>query len=185
MKVLVVSDIHGSVKYTKKLIEAFHQEEADQILLLGDVLYHGPRNALPEEYNPLEVAELLQEYIDCIWAVRGNCDSEVDEMVLGFDLSADYRLFHIDGMDVIASHGHIYHPDHLPKHRGGVLFLFGHIHIPLAEKREGNYIGNPGSVSLPKGKTNSYGILENKMWIVKDFEGNILDSIKIDFESLF
>jgi len=182
MKLLVASDIHGSIKYAKKLIEIFEREKADQMLLLGDVLYHGPRNDLPEEYNPKEVFELLGQYKEKIWAVRGNCDAEVDEMVLGFDLMSDYRLFHIDGLDIIASHGHIYHPEQMPLHTSPVLFLYGHIHVAVAEKHGNDYIGNPGSISLPKSDTNSYGILENKKWFVKDLEGNIIKDIEIDFQ---
>jgi phosphoesterase, MJ0936 family len=182
MKLLVASDIHGSIKYAKKLIEIFERENADQMLLLGDILYHGPRNDLPEEYNPKEAFELLGEYKEKIWAVRGNCDAEVDEMVLGFDLMSDYRLFHIDDLDIIASHGHIYHPAQMPLHTSPVLFLYGHTHVAVAEKQGNDYIGNPGSISLPKSDTNSYGILENKKWFVKDLEGNIIKDIEIDFQ---
>lgn len=181
MKLLVASDIHGSYDYAEKIIKAFHQEKADRLLLLGDFLYHGPRNPLPKGYDPLKVAELLNQYADQIWAVRGNCDSEVDQMVLDFDIMADYLPISINQIDIIASHGHIYNPEHPPKYSRPFLFLFGHIHIPIAEKADFGYIGNPGSASLPKAKTNSYGVLDGNTWMVKDFEGEILESIEIDF----
>ena len=182
MKLLVASDIHGSIKYARKLIEVFEKEKADQILLLGDILYHGPRNDLPEEYNPKEVFLLLSQYKEKIWAVRGNCDAEVDEMVLEFDLMSDYRLFHIDGLDIIASHGHVYHPEHIPLHSTPVLFLYGHTHVAVAERKGNDYIGNPGSISLPKSDTNSYGILENKKWLIKDLDGKVIRHVEIDFQ---
>ena len=181
MKILVASDIHGSAYYAEKVIEAFKQEGADRILLLGDLLYHGPRNPLTKDYNPAKVAELLNQYADKIWAVRGNCDSEVDQMVLDFNISADFMPIVLNSITVIATHGHVYGPEQLPKMAQKFLLLFGHIHLPIAQKESYGYLGNPGSTSLPKeGNPSSYGILEETKWIVKTFEGEEIAAVNFD-----
>ena len=180
MKILVASDLHGSLYYTQKLIEIYQQEQADQILLLGDILYHGPRNPLPKDYNPAEVVKLLNSYADKIWAVRGNCDSEVDQMVLDFNISADMMPLHIEDTLVIATHGHIYNKQQPPKVSGTYLLLFGHIHIPMAQKTDFGFIGNPGSLVLPKDNhPSSYGLLTKDKWTVKDIGGEIIAEIEL------
>lgn len=151
MKYMFASDIHGSAYYTRKIAEKFEKSGAKKLILLGDLLYHGPRNDLPKEYAPKEVLSILNTYKDYILAVRGNCDSEVDQMVLEFPMMADYAFFSFEGVDIYASHGHIYNPDHLLPMQSGAGFIFGHIHLPIAEKRGEYYILNPGSASLPKG----------------------------------
>lgn len=180
MKILVASDIHGSLTYTHKVMEAYQRENAERLLLLGDLLYHGPRNPLPDGYDPLMVSQLLNSHAGLIWAVRGNCDSEVDQMVLDFEMMADYMPLCVNGMNIIASHGHIYNPENLPKQQGKIFFLFGHIHLPVAEKTAFGYAGNPGSAALAKNGIPSYGLLDNQQWVIKDFENRIIEKIEID-----
>ena len=147
---MIASDIHGAAGFCQSLLEAFDREGADRLLLLGDILYHGPRNDLPEGYNPRGVIALLNERRDLLLCVRGNCDTEVDQMVLDFPVMADYALLEIDGRRIYATHGHVFHPDHLPPLRPGDVLLFGHTHIPTRTERNGILCLNPGSVSIPK-----------------------------------
>lgn len=147
MKLLIASDIHGSAVWCKKLIDAFKAEGAEKLVLLGDILYHGPRNPLPDGYSPKDVFEMLNPLADNIIAVRGNCDSEVDQMVLAFNISADYGEIFADGVRITLSHGHRIVP---PLGEGDV-YLTGHTHVPLdVVEKEGYRHLNPGSVSLPK-----------------------------------
>ena len=147
MKLLIASDIHGSAVWCKKLIDAFKAEGAEKLVLLGDILYHGPRNPLPGGYSPKDVFEMLNPLADSIIAVRGNCDSEVDQMVLAFNISADYGEIFADGVRITLSHGHRIVP---PLGEGDV-YLTGHTHVPLdVVEKEGYRHLNPGSVSLPK-----------------------------------
>ena len=178
MKLMIASDIHGSAYYCKKLIERYGAENADKLLLLGDILYHGPRNDLPEEYAPKEVIAILNQMKDEILCVRGNCDTEVDQMVLDFPCMVDYALLNIDGRTVYATHGHKYNDENLPPLAKGDILLFGHTHVPKCEIHE-NYISmNPGSVSIPKENSHhGYMILENGVFFWKDLEGNIKKSL--------
>ena len=181
MKLLFISDIHGSLYYTKKALTVYKKENAEFIAILGDVLYHGARNPLPLEYNPKEVAQLLNEFADRIIAVRGNCDSEVDEMVLNFPIMATYSTILYNGRRLFLSHGHVYNEDNLPKLSDGDVFIYGHTHIPKAEKKGSIFIINPGSVTLPKENSpNSYGILEDNIFRIKDFNGNVLKEITLE-----
>ena len=174
MKYLIASDIHGSLKHAESLFKAFEREQADKILLLGDLLYHGPRNDLPEEYNPKAVIELLNKYKDRILCVRGNCDTEVDQMVLDFPIMADYAILSVDGVTVYATHGHVYSENNPPKLAGGELLLCGHTHIPKCVKKEGFVYMNPGSVSIPKEDSwHGYMMWEGKTFTWKDMEGNV------------
>ena len=181
MKLLIASDLHGDLSSCEALIKKFHDEGCDRILLLGDILYHGPRNDLPESYKPKEVITLLNSYADKITSVRGNCDAEVDEMVLDFPVLADYAMLALDGITVFASHGHHYTPDAPPKLNAGAVMLGGHTHLYGIQKfGDGNVYLNPGSVSIPKGgNPKSYMIYENLSFIIKDFEGKILAETKI------
>ena len=147
---MIASDIHGAAGFCQSLLEAFDREGADRLLLLGDILYHGPRNDLPEGYNPRGVIALLNERRDLLLCVRGNCDTEVDQMVLDFPVMADYALLEIEGRRIYATHGHVFHPDHLPPLRPGDVLLFGHTHVPTRTERNGILCLNPGSVSIPK-----------------------------------
>ena len=153
MKWFIASDIHGSAFWCRKMLEAFKNENADRILLLGDILYHGPRNDLPDEYAPKKVIEMLNPLKDIIFVVRGNCDSEVDQMVLDFPMLADYTVI-CDGDTVIfATHGHIYNENKLPPLKKGTILLHGHTHVST-NVDHGDYIYmNPGSVSIPKENT--------------------------------
>lgn len=162
MKLLIASDLHGSAFYCRALLEAFHREQADRLVLLGDLLYHGPRNPLPEEYDTFAVTAMLNSVADRLLCVRGNCDSEVDQMVLQFPMLAEYALLNVDGVSLFATHGHNYGPDTLPPLQTGDCLLCGHIHLPVCRKLGGITYLNPGSLSLPKENTpHSYMTLES------------------------
>ena len=167
---MIASDIHGSVYYNDLLVERFREEKPDKLLLLGDILYHGPRNDLPAEYVPKRVLASLNELKDRILCVRGNCDGDVDQMVLEFPIMADYLYMYIEGIEIYASHGHIYNQNKpLPGLKG--IFLCGHTHVPLIEKHDDFVYLNPGSVSIPKdGSRHSYMIFENREFLWKDLE---------------
>lgn len=166
MKYLIASDIHGSSYWCRKLLEAYENEKADRLILLGDILYHGPRNDLPESYAPKEVAAMLNEYKNVILAVRGNCDAEVDQLLLEFPIMAEYAALELPGaaspLTVWMTHGHHYNIDNpLPAAPGSVI-IYGHTHVPLDEVRGGIRFLNPGSVSIPKnGSGHSCLVLEN------------------------
>lgn len=167
MKLLIASDIHGSVYYLEKLIDRYNIEKPDKIILLGDYLYHGPRNDLPKDYNPKKVVELLNNLKEKIIGVRGNCDSEVDQMVLEFPIMSDYNYLNIDGVDIYLTHGHIYNQNNpIPGSKG--IVLYGHTHVASCETIEGITYINPGSISIPKQDSkHSYLVYEDKMfkWI--------------------
>ena len=176
MKLLIASDIHGSALYCGELLKAFDREQADRLLLLGDILYHGPRNDLPAGYAPKEVIPALNARKDSILCVRGNCDTEVDQMVLDFPLLADYALVCVGDLRLYATHGHVYHPDHLPPLRQGDILLYGHTHIPAWDIRDGIPCLNPGSVSIPKnGTPHSYMTLEGETFTWKTLDGNVFN----------
>ena len=172
MKWMIASDIHGSEYYCRKLLEAYDREKAERLLLLGDILYHGPRNDLPKEYNPKKVMELLNARKQDILCVRGNCDSQVDQMVLEFPILADYSII-TDGKTVIyATHGHCYHENNLPPLQKGTILLQGHTHVPKCIEYEDYVSINPGSVSIPKEESwHGYLIWEQDTFIWKDLEG--------------
>ena len=172
---MIASDIHGSAYYCKKLIDAYKSEQADKLLLLGDILYHGPRNDLPRDYNPKEVIAMLNPMKKELLCVRGNCDTEVDQMVLEFPILADYCFIELDGHTIFATHGHVHNPKNLPMLKDGDILLNGHTHIP-ANQNMGNYTYmNPGSVSIPKeGSAHGYMVYDEK-FIWKDLDGNTLD----------
>lgn len=175
MKILIASDIHGSAKYCRKLIDAFKREEANRMILLGDILYHGPRNDLPEEYNPKEVIRLLNEMSGVIYAVRGNCEAEVDQMVLNFPVMADYMMIPIGEKMVFATHGHIYNKENLPPMSKEDILLTGHTHVLACEGNPEYVYMNPGSVSLPKeGSARAYILLEKEKFVWKTLEGEVL-----------
>lgn len=171
-KFLIASDIHGSAEYCKQLLNAFEREGADKLLLLGDILYHGPRNPLPDGYAPQKVAEMLGGVKEKIICVRGNCDSEVDQMVLPFPITADYAAVYADGLTLYLSHGHRQVPPLLK----GDVYLTGHTHVPL-KADEGYLHLNPGSVSLPKeGSAHGYILYENRTFYFKTLDGKIYDN---------
>lgn len=173
MKLLIASDIHGSAYYCRKLLEAYEQEKADKLILLGDILYHGPRNDLPREYAPKEVLALLNGCKEEILCVRGNCDTEVDQMVLEFPILADYGFLYEQGRMVFLTHGHVFHEKNLPMLKKGDILLHGHTHVPVCREHENYTYLNPGSVSIPKeGSAHSYLVLENGKFQWKDLDGN-------------
>lgn len=175
MKLMIASDIHGSAYYCEKLLERYREEEADKLLLLGDILYHGPRNDLPRDYAPKRVIELLNALKDEILCVRGNCDTEVDQMVLSFPVLADYAILCIEGVTLYATHGHVYNEQNLPSLSKGDFLLNGHTHIPKCTPHETYTYLNPGSVSIPKENSHhGYMILENGEFTWKDLDGKVI-----------
>lgn len=180
MKILAVSDIHGSASACAEILKRFDEAKCDFLLILGDILYHGPRNPLPEGHEPKKVVEMLNEYKDKIIAVRGNCDAEVDQMVLNFPITSDYNVILMHGFKLFASHGHIYSEEKMPTLKQGDAFIYGHIHVPVLKKENGITILNPGSCSLPKGGScASYGMIENNRFTLHALNGEVLDSIQL------
>ena len=172
MKLLIASDIHGSAEYCRQLMNAVEKEAATKVLLLGDLLYHGPRNNLPVEYAPKEVAVMLNGIKEKLLCVRGNCDTEVDQMVLKFPVLADYAWLNINGLNLFATHGHLFGEDNPPPLSKGDILLCGHTHVSKCTNH-GDYLYlNPGSVSIPKENTpNGYLILEEKTFTWKTLDG--------------
>lgn len=180
MKMIIASDIHGSGIYCEKLLDAYDREGADRLLLLGDILYHGPRNDLPEEYGPKKVISLLNDRKADIICVRGNCDAEVDQMVLEFPIMSEYTMIEVDGLTLFATHGHRYNEYHLPPLGDIDVLLNGHTHVPKCVEHEGYYYMNPGSVTLPKEDSwHGYIVYENRKFVWKDMEGNIKHTQKL------
>ena len=181
MKYIFASDIHGSAHYCRLLVENFRKERADKLILLGDLLYHGPRNALPEEYNPMSVAAMLGERDLCAMGVRGNCDAEIDQAVLDFPMFCDYALMCYGKRSIVLSHGHIFSPDNLPPMRQGDIFISGHIHVPVCEMKNGILCLNPGSVSMPKeDSVNSYMSFEDGLFQWKDMQGRVYKEYRLE-----
>jgi putative phosphoesterase len=171
MKLMIASDIHGSFYYCRKMIEAFEREKADRLILLGDILYHGPRNDLPREYAPKEVITLLNGYKDKILCVRGNCDTEVDQMVLEFPIMADYAVLMAGTHMIYLTHGHKYNEDNLPPLQQGDILFNGHTHVPKCVPHNSYTYMNPGSVSIPKDdSSHSYMIFEENEFTWKNIE---------------
>lgn len=181
MKLFLASDIHGSLTAGQRMLDAWQQSGASHLLLLGDLLNHGPRNAIPEGYAPDKLAERLNQFADAIIAVRGNCDSEVDQMLLDFPLLAEHHTVLLpDGRRLFLTHGHLYHPDNRPPLRSGDVLAFGHIHLPIAEYAEPQVIFNPGSVTIPRGgHPASYGLLDGELLQVKAFDGSVLRELDL------
>lgn len=180
MKLFFISDIHGSVYYLNQAMERYDAENADYIIILGDILYHGARNPLPKEYNPKGVIEILNYYSDKIIAVRGNCDSEVDEMTLNFPIMSTYSNLLYNDVRLFLTHGHIYNEDNMVDLKDGSVFVYGHTHILRAEKRNNIFYLNPGSITLPKeNNPHTYGLLEDTSFKIKDLDGNVIREIDI------
>ncbi|MBQ6122341.1 MAG: phosphodiesterase [Clostridia bacterium] len=172
MKLMIASDIHGSAVWCGRLLEAWRREAPARLILLGDLLYHGPRNDLPEGYAPKAVIPMLDEIAPHLLCVRGNCEAEVDQMVLSFPVMADYAALLVDGHAVYATHGHVYNEGNPPPLQAGDLLLCGHTHVPCCHRHEGFTYVNPGSVSLPKQNTpHSYVTLEDGVMVWKDLVG--------------
>ena len=173
VKLVIASDIHGSAKYCRELLNAFEREGAEKLVLLGDILYHGPRNPLPEEYAPAEVAKLLGGVKEKIICVRGNCDSEVDQMVLPFPILSYYAAIYADGVNIYLSHGH----REVPPLASADVYITGHTHLPMNTSGDGFLHLNPGSVSLPKGEncTRGYILFDGGTFYFKTLDGKVYD----------
>ncbi|MBP3910488.1 MAG: phosphodiesterase [Niameybacter sp.] len=175
MKYIIFSDIHGSASRTKKVLEIFEKEQCDKMIILGDVLYHGPRNDLPEGHGPKEVVTLLNHYKDRIICVRGNCEAEVDQMVLEFACMETYTRIIEGERTLFATHGHHYNPEKLPMLKAGDVFLYGHTHLWELSEKEGIRICNPGSISLPKeNRPATYALYNEGKLSVYTLEGECL-----------
>ena len=173
MKLLIASDIHGSAYYCGKLMEVLEEVNPDKLILLGDLLYHGPRNDLPDEYAPKEVIALLSEIKDKILCVRGNCDTEVDQMVLPFPILADYAVIPVGRRLMYCTHGHHFNINALPPMQKGDILIYGHTHVPLLDANDDRVCMNPGSVSIPKENSwHGYMTLEDGHFRWIDFDGN-------------
>ena len=170
MKLVIASDIHGSAFWCRKLLDVAEKEQPDHLILLGDILYHGPRNDLPRDYAPKQVIPMLGQWAEKILCVRGNCEAEVDQMVLPFPCMADFALLNCDGITMYLPHGHLWNPDWLPPLQPGTVFLSGHTHVKLDELRGEVRCLNPGSVSIPKDGSHSCMVYEDGVFSVKILE---------------
>ena len=171
MKWMIASDIHGSAKWCARMLDAWRNERPQRLLLLGDLLYHGPRNDLPEDYAPKRVIEMLNPIGPELLCVRGNCEAEVDQMVLTFPVMADYAALLLDGHFVYMTHGHIHSEDDPPPLKRGDVLLCGHTHVPGLRRHEDFTYLNPGSVAIPKnGSAHSYCVLEDGVVTWKDLD---------------
>ena len=182
MKLMIASDIHGSAYWCEQLLEAFAHEGAERLVLLGDLLYHGPRNDFPAGYDPRQVFAMLNAVKDKITAIRGNCDSEVDQMVLEFPMMADYALIDDNGRTLFLTHGHLFNVQNLPLLKAGDLLLNGHFHAPCFQTMEnGAHYANCGSTALPKDETpHSYLVYEDGELTFKDLQtGGIFECVKL------
>ena len=178
MKLLVVSDIHGSAYYAEKIPEINEKKKADKIIVLGDLYYHGPRNPLTKDYSPMKVAEILNSLKDRLEVIKGNCDAEVDEMISEFKFK-EHLLLDVNNMKVYFTHGHKNNMDNLPDEQIDMM-VYGHFHTGFIVKKDGIIFANPGSISLPKDNTkNSYLILDKESIVLKDIDGNVIDEFKL------
>lgn len=181
MKIMIASDIHGSAYYCEKLLDDFKREQPEKLLLLGDSLYHGPRNDLPKDYAPKKVIAMLNEISSEILCVRGNCEAEVDQMVLDFPVLADYCILYEAGRMIFATHGHIFHEKKLPPLKQGDILLHGHTHIPACNVHESYTYINPGSVSIPKeGSPHGYLMLADGTFTWKKLGGEIYRTYRME-----
>ena len=181
MKLMFASDIHGSALWCKKMLDVYNREKPDKLCLLGDILYHGPRNDLPQGHAPKEVIQLLNPLRNELICVRGNCYTEVDQMVLDFPVLADYALLYADGHELFLTHGHHHNPQNLPPIPHGAILINGHTHIPKSETIDGVHCLNCGSVALPKENTpHSCLLYENNMFKWLDLCGGIFMEYTIE-----
>ena len=180
MKLMFASDIHGSASAMEAILRQYKLEGADRLVLLGDLLYHGPRNDLPDRYDPKAVTKLLNENKNELLCVRGNCDAEVDQMVLEFPIQADYALFDLDGTTAFVTHGHLFNTACLPPHKEGDLLIHGHTHVLTVQEKDGMTYINPGSAALPKeNNPKTYMVYENGVFEIKMLDGSVVLTHKI------
>lgn len=183
MKLMIASDIHGSAMWCEKLLSAYREEKADKLVLLGDLLYHGPRNNLPDNYSCKSVIALLNDIKDELLCVKGNCDSDVDQMVLDFPIMAEYAYISLGKVNIFATHGHKFNPKNLPPLKKGDILLNGHTHIPACQEIGDVVYMNPGSVSLPKENSHhGYMIFENDSFYWRDFDGKTVNSYTLNLK---
>ena len=181
MKILFASDIHGSRGACEAVLARFEAEKADRLILLGDLLYHGPRNDLPADYAPKAVIALLNGFHTAPLCVRGNCDAEIDQMVLNFPIMADYMLLPLETGCAFVTHGHLFNTDHLPPHQPGDLLIHGHTHVHTVQRKDDMVYINPGSAALPKeGQAKSYMLYENGRFSIRDFSGAVLQEYAME-----
>ena len=174
MKIMIASDIHGAAGFCEEMLAAYDREQAEKLLLLGDILYHGPRNDLPEQYAPKEVIEMLNARKEEFLCVRGNCDTDVDQMVLEFPIMAEHCILYEKGRMIFATHGHIFNEQKLPMLKKGDILLHGHTHVPVCKETEDYIYLNPGSVSIPKdGSWHGYLVLEDGVFTWKELDGTV------------
>ncbi len=180
MKLLIISDIHGSLYYAKKILEIENREKPDKIILLGDLYYHGPRNELTQEYNPIEVSKILNSLKDKLLVVKGNCDAEVDETISEFPFNENIEI-NANGYNLFLTHGHKYNIENLPPIGVKIdIMLYGHFHTGFIKEKDGIIFANPGSISLPKGNSkHSYLIFDDNKLILKEIDGSIIEENKL------
>ena len=180
-KLMIASDLHGSYKAAKELKAIFEKSGADKLILLGDLLYHGPRNDFPVEYSPKEVTALLNEMKEDLLCVHGNCDADVDQMVLNFPITVQNMLLYLDGKRVFVAHGDIFNTENPPALSKGDILLHGHTHLPVIEDTGEFYYLNPGSAALPKGgNPPSYMIYEDGVYTIYDLDGNMINKLDVN-----
>lgn len=176
MKLMFAGDLHGSAHFTQKVVEAFRREGAQKLILLGDLLYFGPRNPYPQEYDAQRTAKLLNSLGGAVAAVRGNCDSEVDQLLLNFPIRADYMLLYADGVEMFITHGHLYNEETPPPMNPGTFLIHGHTHERTFRVHDDYTCINPGSTSLPKGDgIGGYMVFENGIFTFRDMDGETID----------
>ena len=180
MKYLIASDIHGSYYYGKLIIDMFNKHNCDKMILLGDILYHGPRNDLPKEYDPKQLYELLNQYADKIICVKGNCDADIDQMVLNFPILAPYIMMEVSGKTVYFTHGDVFNSTNLPPMNKDDILVHGHTHVQRCEKHPDHIYLNPGSIAIPKEDSyHGFMILENGFFKYMDENGVITSEFSI------
>ena len=180
MKLMFASDIHGSAYYCRKMLERFEKEQPEKLILLGDLLYHGPRNDLPKEYAPKEVIGMLNGIKKELLCVRGNCEAEVDQMVLEFPVLADYMVMFEAGHMFFITHGHLFNKEKVPMLKSGDILIHGHTHIQAMEDCGDFFYINPGSVSIPKaGNQHSYMMYEDGTFTIRNLQGEDIMSWSI------
>lgn len=179
MKYLLVSDIHGSLPALERVLEFYRKENCDMMLILGDILNYGPRNGLPEGLDPKGIAERLNAMASDIVAIRGNCDSEVDQMLLHFPILSDYTMLIDNGRRLFLTHGHIYNEERMPAVRTDA-FVYGHTHLWKLEQHDNTIVCNLGSVTFPKGGNEpTFGLYDNGTLSIRRIDGELLKEVKL------
>ena len=185
MKLLFASDLHGSAAAATAVMNRVKEENADRLILLGDLLYHGPRNPLPEGHDPMKTAAILNECPVPVLGVRGNCDAEIDQVLLQFPMMPDYMLLLTEqGTGLFITHGHLFHEQQLPPHCAGDVMIHGHTHVHGVFQAGDMTVLNPGSAAMPKeNQPRSYMVYENGVFEIKSLEsGSVLKRFTVPAE---